>query len=265
MAGRAKTRRLFPFVSSEIPDFELDRVLQFGTLPPVYLSKYPADELRSYAGDYLQEEIRAEALSRNIEGFSRFLRRAALSSGEVLNFESVASDAQLSARTIREYFFVLEDTLVGTMLQPFATKHRKAISKGKFYFFDVGVLNSLIGQTLAPDTKAYGDAFEHFIFQELYAYLSYRKAHEELHFWRSTTHQEVDFVIQGEIAVEVKSSKNVSPSDFKGLRALTEDTKMRRQIIVCREPEKRKIGDVEIYPYRQFLNEVWAGDLSVAV
>jgi predicted AAA+ superfamily ATPase len=259
MAGRAKTRRFFPFVSAEIPDFNLERALRFGTLPPAYLAKDPQTQLKSYAGDYLQEEIRAEALSRNIEGFSRFLRRAALSSGEVLNFESVANDAQLSARTIREYFFVLEDTLIGTLLQPFQTQHRKAISKGKFYFFDIGVLNALIGQhDLAPDTSAYGKALEHFIFQELYAYLSYHQIPDALTFWRSTTHQEVDFIVNGEIAIEVKAAGKVGPSDFKGLKALDDDTPMRRLIIVCKESEKRKVGKIEVMPATDFLKALWA-------
>lgn len=258
MAGRAKTRYLHPFVSAEIPDFDLERVLLYGTLPPFYLSKNPADELQSYVGDYLQEEIKAEALSRNIEAFSRFLSRAAMSSSEVLNFESIANDAQLPARTIREYYTVLEDTLVGTMLHSFKTQKRKAIAKGKFYFFDVGVMNALIGQTsLVPDSKAYGTVFEHFIFQELFAYLSYQNKGKELQFWRSTTHDEVDFVISGKIAIEVKSTKNVSKEDLKGLKRLHEDTPMERLIVVSKEPEKRRIGSIEIYPYRQFLKELW--------
>lgn len=260
MAGRAKTRRLFPFVSAEIPDFNLERVLLYGTLPPFYLSNNPADELRSYVGDYLQEEIKAEALSRNIEAFSRFLQRAALSSGELINFESVANDAQVPARTIREHYTVLEDTLIGMMLHSFETQKRKAVSKGKFYFFDVGVVNALIGQTsITPNSKAFGTVFEHFIFQELFAFLSYQDKAHELRFWRSTTHDEVDFVIGSDIAIEVKSTQTVDDADLKGLKLLHQDTPMKRLIVVCREPEKRKDGDIEIYPYRRFLAELWSG------
>lgn len=259
MAGRAKTRRLFPFVSAEVPDFNLEQVLLYGTLPPFYLSNNPADELRSYVGDYLQEEIKAEALSRNIEAFSRFLHRAALSSGELINFESVANDAQMPARTIREHYTVLEDTLIGTMLHSFETQKRKAVSKGKFYFFDVGVLNALIGQTsITPHSKAFGTVFEYFIFQELFAYVSYQDKIRVLNFWRSTTHDEVDFVMGGEIAIEVKSTQTVDDADLKGLKLLHQDTPMKRLIVVCREPEKRKDGHIEIYPYRQFLSELWS-------
>lgn len=262
MAGRAKTVRLLPFVSAEIPEFELEKVLLYGTLPPIYYSQNPADELRSYVGDYLQEEIKAEALARNIEGFSRFLHRAALSSGEVINFESIASDAQVPARTIREYYTVLQDTLIGTMLHSVDTSKRKAITKGKFYFFDVGVVNALIGQNSLPaDTNAFGIAFEHFIFQELFAYVNYQNLQHELCFWRSTTHQEVDFVI-GKVAIEVKASANISNSDFKGLSLLGQEVLLERKIIISKEAQKRKVGEVEIYPYRQFLDELWSNKIN---
>lgn len=258
MAGRAKTVRLLPFVSAEIPEFVLEKILLYGALPPIYYSENPGDELESYVGDYLQEEIKAEALARNIEGFSRFLHRAALSSGEVINFESIASDAQVPARTIREYYAVLQDTLIGTMIHPVATSKRKAITKGKFYFFDVGVVNALIGQTfLSVNTTAFGVAFEHFIFQELFAYINYQNLKQELCFWRSTTHQEVDFVI-GKIAIEVKASNNISNNDLKGLFLLSQDIILERKIVISQEIEKRKVGETEIYPYRQFLEELWS-------
>jgi predicted AAA+ superfamily ATPase len=261
MAGRAKTVRLLPFVSAEVPDFDLDKVLLYGTLPPIYFSENPADELASYVGDYLQEEIKAEALARNIESFSRFLHRAALSSGEVINFECIASDAQVPARTIREYYAVLEATLIGTMLHPVATIKRKAIAKGKFYFFDVGVVNALIGhRSIATDTTAFGAAFEHFMFQELFAYKNYQNLNDDLCFWRTTTQIEVDFVI-GNVAIEVKASSNVTNADFKGLHALSEELPLTRKIIVSREPEKRQVGEIEIYPYRQFLSELWSGQV----
>ena len=263
MAGRAKTLRLFPFVSAEIDDFDLDRVLLYGTLPPIYLADDPRDELRTYVGDYLKEEIQAEAFSRNIQSFSRFLQRAALSSGELLNFESIGRDAQVPPRTIREYYSVLEDTLIGVMLEPLSTQaKRKSISKGKFYFFDVGVMNALVGNTQLPaGTPAYGTAFEHFIFQELYAYVSYFHPDKTLQFWRSTTHQEVDFVIKDALALEVKATRLCDAKDFKGLHVFSKENSVPKCIVVCNEPTKRKVGTVEIYPYRLFLKELWEGVL----
>lgn len=124
------------------------------------------------------------------------------------------------------------------------------------------MLSSLVGQTsLTPDSSAYGTAFEHFLFHELSTYLSYQNRPNELTFWRSVTHQEVDFVVGKEVGIEVKATRTVAPSDLKGLLALDEDLSMRRKIIVSREPEKRLLGKVEIYPYRQFLAELWSGQI----
>jgi len=263
MAGRAKTLHLHPFVSAEIGDFSLARVLQYGLLPPVWLTDDPADELASYAGDYLQEEIRAEALSRNIENFSRFLQRAAHCNAQQINFESVASDAQVPARTVREYFHLLEDTLIGTMLQPLQTKGRlKAVAKGKFYFFDNGVVHQLQGLTaLSEHSAAFGEAFETFLFHELKAYMDYRGGSGTLNFWRTQLGAEVDFVINGDIAVEVKATVMVDERDLKGMKALAGERSLRRQFIVSRDPERRRIGDIEVWPYLQFLRALWAGDL----
>ena len=261
MAGRARQRRLWPFVSAELPGFQLDKALQFGMLPPVCLSQAPVIELEGYAGLYLQEEILAEAYARKIEGFSRFLGRAAMSSGEVINFESIASDAQVPARTVREYYALLEDTLVGTMVAPTSsTNARKVVSKGKFYFFDVGVARALrdpiaLRAPTLPSMEL-GWALEHLLFQELRAYLSYFPDGRQLEFWRTYSGQEVDFVI-GDTAIEVKATRSVTRRDLRGLRALAKDRALRRQLVVCREPERRVVEDVEIWPVGPFLAALW--------
>ena len=265
MAGRARVRRLCPFVSAEIPAFDVDRALAYGTLPPVYLSDDPAEELRGYAGLYLKEEIQAEALSRNISGFSRFLTRAAQSSGEVLNFESIAGDAQVPARTVREYYNLLEDTLIGRMVEPLRSGgRRKAISAGKFYFFDLGVARALRnpgGLEFPPALADVGPALEHLVFQELFAYLQYFARDVSLEFWRTHSKQEVDFVVGGEIAIEVKATDNVQDRHLVGLRALAEDHPVRRRIVVCREPAWRQMGEVEVHPLLHFLSTLWSHDL----
>lgn len=265
MAGRARTRLLAPFVSAELPALDLDRALAFGMLPPVHLSDEPEEELSSYVGTYLQEEIRAEALARNIEGFSRFLLRAAQWSGEVVNFEGVAGDSQVPARTVREYYALLEDTLLGTMLEPLRTTgRRKAISRGKFYFFDVGVVHALTGERPpAPGTPAFGRAFEHLVWQELNACRNYFARGRSIHFWRDTGGAEVDFVLDGKVAVEVKSSELVHDRDLKGLRAIAEqrDFPMERRVVVSREPGPRRVGDIEILPYALFLEQLWRGEV----
>ena len=136
------------------------------------------------------------------------------------------------------------------------------LPKAKFYFFDIGVVHALIGQhQLAEGTDSWGRAFETFIFMELSAHASYAKDKEELAFWRTIDHEEVDFVWRGEVAIEVKASRHVHVGDLKGLAALHEDQHMRRRICVCREKERRRIGEFEIVPYQEFLDELWGDAL----
>jgi predicted AAA+ superfamily ATPase len=262
MAGRARTRRLAPFVSAELDAFDLKRALEFGTLPPVYLSDEPQEELEAYVGTYLREEIQAEALSRNIENFSRFLHQAALWAGEVINFEAVGRDSQVPARTIREYYSVLEDTLVGTMIEPLQTTgKRKAISRGKFYFFDIGVVHALTGEMrIAPQTATFGKAFEHLIWQELFAYHCYFARRQPLQFWRDVRGAEVDFVLGEALAIEVKATSHVQDRQLRGLQAILQqpDYTIRRRMVVCQEPERRSVAGIEIVPWREFLADLWA-------
>jgi uncharacterized protein len=146
LAGRAWVAQLFPLTWSEIPSFDLGRYLRFGGLPAIYLSRAPHEELRAYVSVYLQEEIRAEGIIRRLPPFTRFLRVAALSSGQLLNYAQLARDAAVPASTIREYYSVLEDTLVGWTLEPWReSRKRKAIQTAKFYLFDPGVMHELAG------------------------------------------------------------------------------------------------------------------------
>ena len=262
LGGRARTRHLFPLVSSEVPDFDLLRALNFGTIPSIYLSEDPIDDLKAYCGDYLQQEIQAEGLVRNIGVFSRFLQTAALSNGELINFESLASDSAVTAQTIREYFTILEDTLIGSMLPPLKkVVHHKAVSKAKFYFFDVGVANILAQRLeIREKSELFGKAFEHFIYCELRAYCEYRKDRRPLSFWRDYRGHEVDFILGDTLALEVKSSSLVTEKHTKGLRMLCEDLPFRHKVIVSLDAAPRKIGDIEVLPWREFLARLWDGE-----
>jgi predicted AAA+ superfamily ATPase len=268
MAGRARRQFLFPLTAQELgTKFDLKRALLYGTLPSVYLADDPWDELKSYVGDYLREEIVAEALSRNIESFARFLQTAAISNGEILNFEKIALDAQVPARTIREYYSILEDTLIGTMVQPFRPKKgRKAVAKAKFYFFDLGVLNSLLERkSISPKTTEFGGLFETWVFLELRAYLEYHKKDESLSFWRTQTGEEVDFVVgsqeEEQIAIEVKSTPHIAERHLGGLKVLAEEVPLKNKYIVSLDSEYRKISDIEILPYILFVEKLWNGEL----
>jgi len=264
MAGRARQHYCYPLTAYELgSQFDLNRALQFGTLPPIYLSDDPWDEVQGYVGDYLKEEIMAEALSRNIESFAKFLQTAAISNGDILNFEKIGLDAQVPARTIREYYSVLEDTLIGQTLNPFRKKRgRKSVSKSKFYFFDLGVVNSLVERkALTPKTQEYGLLFETWVFLELKAYIAYRRKDDPLHFWRTQTGQEVDFVIDESVAIEVKSTTLVNNNDLIGLRAFDEEVSLKKKIIVSQDSSERIIDGIEILPYQTFVTKLWNGEI----
>ena len=267
LAGRAWTRFLYPLVWPEYGPERLHRVMATGAIPSVLDSPRPWEDLREYVGVYLAEEIRAEALTRSIEAFSRFLSVAALANGEQLDFTSVGNDAQVPPRTVREFFTVLEDTLVGYALPPYQrTKKRKPVATSKFYFFDVGVAHAAQGVTrIAPGTAAYGRALEHLIANELRAYLSYRGSGLELTYYRSRSQIEVDFVVGDRVAIEVKGGGRVSERDAKPLHALGEDAPIRTKIIVCSEPSERRLDSgVRVMPVRQFLEALW-GDALIPV
>lgn len=262
LGGRAWTRHLYPLTTQEIGEYDLDRMWNFGSLPPIYNSSYPEEDLAAYAGNYLQEEIQAEGAVRHIENFSRFLRTAAISNTELINFESVASDAQVPARTIREYFNILQDTLLGVMLEPYKkTKSRKAVSTSKFYFFDVGVTNFLAERGhIKPKSELFGKVFEHFIFTELRAFLGYTNDRRKLAFWRSRQGDEVDFIVGDDVAIEVKGTEFVSEKHLKGIKTLNEEVKFRHNIVVSLDEKPRHVDGVEVLPVKDFLTRLWCGE-----
>ena len=259
LGGRARTRYLFGLVSKEIPNYSLERILNYGAIPSIYNSKEPEEELAAYVGNYLKEEVQAEGAVRKIENFSRFLQVAALTNAELVNFANVASDAAVPAKTVAEYYAILQDMLIGYLLEPYTkTRKRKAIATAKFYFFDVGVSGFLAGRrNIKPRTELFGKALEHFVFTEIKACLSYGRDPRPVYFWRSCSGYEVDFLIGDEAAIEVKATEFVSHKHLAGLRALAEDLKLKRKIVVSMDTSRRKIGDIEVVPIRDFLNELW--------
>ena len=237
------------------------RILNYGSIPSTYNSTAAERDLEAYVGTYLREEIQAEGLTRKIENFSRFLQTASLLNTELINFSNVANDAGVPQRTVVEYFKILEDTLVGYLLEPFTkSKRRKAISTAKFYFFDVGVCNFLAGRKgIKPRTELFGKVLEHFIFTELKAYLSYANDSRPLSFWRSKSGYEVDFLIDHEIAIEVKGTEMVNDKHLQGLEALSEDIHLKKKIIVSMDSSPRRIKAVEVLPVSIFLKQLWEG------
>jgi len=262
LAGRVWFARLHPLVSPELPRQPLLRRLNVGGLPGIFDSTTPREDLNAYVGGYLKEEIRAEGLVRSVESFSRFLEVAALTNGQLLDYTSVSNDTGIPSRTIREHYQILEDTLVGFQLPPFRrSRRRKPVATAKFYWFDVGVANALMRRgEILPGSELFGPALEHLVLLDLKAYLDYRRLDLDLAFWRTHAGHEVDFVIDGAIAIEVKASHRVSDSDLKGLRALAEETTLRTRMVVSMEPRERRTDDgIAIVPVAQFFEDLWAG------
>ncbi len=264
MAGRARQVPFFPFTYNEVKNhqFNLNKFLLYGGLPEAYLSVDPWNELKDYSGTYLTKEIQASAFVRKIENYSRFLKFSALSSGELLNFENLASDAMISSRTIKDYYQLLEETLIGYNLPAFRKKNsRKEISTSKFYFFDNGVLNAFIGRkNISEKSPEFGNLFEHFIFHELNSYQKVNRFDWELEFWRTHVKDEVDFILGGgEVAIEVKASSQIKKEHLKGLLKFKENHSAKKLITVCQSVKKETLEGVEIYPWQQFIEDLHAG------
>ena len=264
LGGRAWRFQMPPLCFPEVEGLDLESAFVSGLLPPHFLSPAPLMDLRAYVADYLTEEIAAEAVTRNIPAFSDFLRVAALTNGELLNYTNVARETGVSAKVIRSYFQILEDTLLGFRLQPWRrARTRRLIQTEKFYLFDVGLANHLARRTPLAGSSDFGKSFEHYILMELAAYKAYREPDLDLRFWRTSTGQEVDFVLGDmEVAIEAKSSSRVHTGHLRALRSLRAEYPVGSALVVCREAETRRLADgIEVLPWRCFLDRLWGGDL----
>ena len=264
LGGRARIRRLWPFAYPEIPGWNLRRALNCGSLPPIHFSSEPVEDLEAYCASWVRLEIQAEGLIRGIEPFSRFLQVAAAGAAQPIVFERIASDAQVPARTVREYFAVLDETLVATLLPPFTPRRarRKPVSRGKLFFFDPGVQNTLASTgTIGPGSAQFGPALEQLIYCELRSRMDYSGDRRRLTWWRTRDGSEVDFVVGDEVAIEVKATRSAAPRDLTGLRRLEAETPLRRRVLVCREPAPRLVDGILILPVERFLQDLWSGEL----
>ena len=264
LGGRALRKTLFPLVSAEIPDFDIDHALNNGMLPRHYLVRNAERRIQSYIGDYLQQEVVEESVVRRLDAFTRFLQVAALSNAEIVNYANIARDCGVSAKTVKEYFSILEETLLGFTLPAYVKEIKRRVQQSpKFYFFDVAIPNHLLHRVpLVPGTDIYGHALEHLIIQELRAYLSYSKNEDKaLSYWHTLDNRyEVDAVIgDAEMAVEIKSSKSVESHDTKGLKAFGEEHPEAKLVLVSMEDAPRMLNGIEVWPAKLFLNKLWAG------
>jgi predicted AAA+ superfamily ATPase len=265
LGGRAVRYELRGLIARELGrSFDLDRMLGHGYLPRHYETGRPRRLLASYVGDYLKEEVAAEGLVRRLPAFSQFLAAAALSDAELVNFSNIARDCGVSSHTVKSYFEILEDTLLGRWLPAYrARPKRRVIGAPKFFFADVGVVNHLAKRGIPErGSDAYGKALENWVHHELRAFLAYSGSFEELHYWRLASGIEVDFVV-GDMAaaIEVKATASVKGHHVGGLRALAADhPRVRRRIVVCLERKRRRIEEgILILPAPAFVEDLWGG------
>jgi predicted AAA+ superfamily ATPase len=265
LGGRAVVKHLHPFTARELgTDFDLDEALRWGTLPPLLgrSDEERRETLRAYVELYLREEIQAEALVRNLGGFSRFLDLAGAYAGEVVNASSWAKEAGLPARTVQSYFEVLEDTLVGFRLQAWTrSPMKRLVSHPKFFLFDNGLGNALAhrlgGQ---PDAALRGRLFEQFLVQETRRRLDYAGADHRLYYWRTNNGAEVDLLVETEgalaLAVEFKSRPQADGADLTGLRSFHDDNPGVPCMVVCTAPEPFRLGFAEVLPWKLYLERI---------
>jgi uncharacterized protein len=265
LGGRALRFELFPLVYPEIPDFDLPRALNHGLLPRHYLSDQPYLLLEAYVGEYLKEEIAAEALTRNIPAFSRFLEAAAFSNGDVVIYKNIASECGVSANTVKEYFDILVDTLIGDFVPSYQKRPKRRVTQApRFYYFDVGLANFLLKRRhIVPKSEVFGRAFEHFIYQEIVAHSHYSGLKYPISYWHTTSDLEVDFILgDHEVALEIKGVDQVAGHHLKGLTAFQEEYTTKKAIVVSLDPKPRKLDNgILVLPWEHFLKTLWNGEL----
>jgi predicted AAA+ superfamily ATPase len=269
LGGRAWTYHFFPFIYPELKPYDLPRILEHGTIPSHYFSSSYQKHLQAYVHDYLTLEIKQEGLVRNLPAFQHFLEVAAFSNGQLINYANIAREAGVNEKTIKAYFDILEDSLVGNRLPPYSKVQKRDLifKANKFYFFDVGLINALkrnASPLQAQENK--GHILESYIFQELNAYRYLREDKIPLSFWRTTTGLEVDFILNDQIAIEVKLSQNIHQSHLKGLVAFAEEHPSKELIVVCYEEIPRLITykghNIKIFNVESFLERLWSHEFT---
>lgn len=265
LGGRAWRFEMFPLVSAELGRIDLIRALNHGLIPDHYLRDDYQKSLSGYVQDYLREEVFAEGLTRNIPAFARFFDAVGYSHGKMTNFSNIARDCGVDAKTVKEYYQILADTLLGRMVEPFPKKRsRQIITKApKFYLFDVGVAGALINRTIPEERgEFFGRAFEHFMFTEIAAHSSYSELNYRIQYWRTKSGLEVDFVLgEAEVAIEVKGRSLVDNRELRPLAAFADEHRPKSALIVSLEREERVVGKIHVLPWREFLERLWSGKI----
>lgn len=265
LAGRAFVYYLFPFTFIELDNqvlMTLDTVLQWGTLPEILLCVDNAERqafLNAYAHTYIKEEIWGEQIIRKLEPFRRFLEVAAQCNGKIINFSNIAKDVGVDDKTVKSYYAILEDTLLGFFLESYHHSFRKRLShKPKFYFFDTGVTRALARLStvsLVPKTSAYGNAFEHFIILECWRLSHYYNQDYRLSYLMTSSDVEIDLIVERPgkplLCIEIKSNTNVMPIDISAFIHLTKTLPNCEAVCFCDERYEKKIEHITVLPWKE--------------
>lgn len=263
----------FPEIApSEGTPIDLIHIFKTGLLPSHYLGEnHIRQHMRAYIHDYLIQEVQQESVIRNMRAFLRFLDLMAFCHTEIINYSNLARDCAVDARTVKGYFEILEDMLLGTFIYPYFCRDKRdhLVAHPKFYFFDVGIINHMTKQNVSEvKGPLAGKMFEHYIYMELYAYKNLNQLDYPIQYWRTKAGHEVDFVLShGQLAIECKISTHLQKKDLSGLLAFHSDFPDANLIIVCQESQKRVMTidqvKITIYPIDDFLRALWTNTFSL--
>jgi predicted AAA+ superfamily ATPase len=269
LAGRALVKNLYPLTFFEVGGVvDIAKVLRFGMLPVAFQTANPIDYLKSYADTYLKEEIKSEALTRNLGGFVRFLEIAARQNAQVTNVSNIARDAQVARQTVQGYFEILIDTLMGFWLPAWRLKSAtKQVLHSKFYFFDTGICRVLTGKGIyALQPEESGHLLETYFLNEVRAYLEYSKKYYPMHYWATHDQMEVDLLLEtskGYVAFEFKASNRWEGKFNRGLKRIQSELKIPNENLmgVFMGPRELLVDDIAVFTVENFLKRLWDGTL----
>ena len=261
LGGRALHLTLHPFMAAELPDFDLERALRFGLVPLIVDSPDPKRTLDAYASLYIDQEVRAEGLTRDVGAFARFLEAISFSHGGQLNLAAIARECEVERRTVAAYVDILEDLLMAFRLPVFRKRAKRAtVARDRLYLFDAGVFRSLrpAGPLDRPG-EIDGQALEGLVAQHLRAWTAYSGHPASVYFWRTRAGTEVDFVVYGQAgfhALEVKNARRVHASDLRALRAFRADYPEADGVLLYRGSERLRIDGIWCLPVADFLRRM---------
>ncbi len=259
LAGRALNKHLHPFMATELGElFNLEEALKYGLLPLRFDEENSTETLKTYVALYLEEEVKAEGIVRNIEPFARFLQALSFSHGSQLNLTNVARECMVKRTTVSSWISILEDLLIAFQLQVFTKRAKRELSvHPKFYYFDAGVFRTIRPQSIEDSiTELEGPALEGLVAQHLRAWCDYTSGENVLTFWRTRSGVEVDFVLHGPLgfwAVEVKNSRHISAEDLRHLKIFLEDYPEAKAIFLYRGTDRLMKGNILCMPCSEFL------------